>query len=201
MSCHAPLERQKGLGWPCEELLNHLLSLLNRITSMFFLLFFVPFSPSYILHYSFSRPFWIHSPLCLSLFIFFVPGLVYVRKVKLTQFAIRKHQSLFHISPITISSLLFLNGVQCRWPAIAVASRASPGIALHSYFECRAATLLPPPHPDVRMWLLHQSKPGHPGGQTALISGALHRWRPAARHLHLILQRPHASQWRLDFGR
>lgn len=43
---------------------------INVILTEAFLLFFESFSPSYILHCFFSRPFCIYSPLCLSLFVF-----------------------------------------------------------------------------------------------------------------------------------
>lgn len=87
--------------------------------------------------------------------LFFVPGLVYTQKVKLTQLAISQASAFLphftHRFILFFFSFFFFSTLQCGWPAIAVASRARPGIALHSYSECCAATLLPSPHPDLRM--------------------------------------------------
>lgn len=52
------------------ELLACIFKQINVILIKAFLLFFEPFSPSYILHCLFSRPFCIYSPLFLSLFVF-----------------------------------------------------------------------------------------------------------------------------------
>ncbi len=61
-----------------------------------------------ILHFLSLFEFTLH---CAYLSSIFVHGSVYTHKVKVTQLAIQKHQPLFHISPIILSSF-------SRWDAV-----------------------------------------------------------------------------------